>query len=73
MDKFVKWLFNQAWYAEFLIEIDLKILLRKTRARLNLKIEPWVNMQRYADPKIYLIFYTKLMPILRLNNIWASF
>jgi hypothetical protein len=27
-----------AWYAEFLLEIDLKILLRKTGARLNLKL-----------------------------------
>jgi hypothetical protein len=27
-----------AWYAEFLFEINLKILLRKTRARLNFKI-----------------------------------
>ena len=27
-----------AWYAEFLLEIDLKILLRKTGTRLNLKI-----------------------------------
>jgi hypothetical protein len=29
----------RAWYAEFLLEIDLKILLRKTGARLNLKTE----------------------------------
>jgi hypothetical protein len=29
---------NQAWYAEFLLEINLKILLRKTGARLNFKI-----------------------------------
>jgi hypothetical protein len=28
----------QAWYADFLLEIDLKILLRKTGARLNFKI-----------------------------------
>jgi hypothetical protein len=28
-----------AWYAEFLLEIDLKILLRKTGARLNMKIK----------------------------------
>jgi hypothetical protein len=28
----------QAWYAEFLLEMDLKILLRKTGARLNFKI-----------------------------------
>jgi hypothetical protein len=28
----------QAWYAEFLLEIDLKTLLRKTGARLNFKI-----------------------------------
>jgi hypothetical protein len=28
----------QAWYAEFLLEIDLKILLRKTGARLIFKI-----------------------------------
>jgi hypothetical protein len=28
----------QAWYAEFLLEIELKILLRKTGARLNFKI-----------------------------------
>jgi hypothetical protein len=27
-----------SWYAEFLREIDLKILLRKTVARLNFKI-----------------------------------
>jgi hypothetical protein len=27
-----------AWYAEFLLEIDLEILLRKTGARLNFKI-----------------------------------
>jgi hypothetical protein len=30
---------DQAWYAEFLLEIDLKILMRKTGARLILKIE----------------------------------
>jgi hypothetical protein len=29
---------NQAWYAELLLEINLKILLRKTGARLNFKI-----------------------------------
>jgi hypothetical protein len=28
----------QAWYAELLLEMDLKILLRKTGARLNFKI-----------------------------------
>jgi hypothetical protein len=28
----------QAWYAEFLLEIDLKILLRKAGARLIFKI-----------------------------------
>jgi hypothetical protein len=27
-----------AWYAKFLLEIDLKVLLRKTGARLNFKI-----------------------------------
>jgi hypothetical protein len=27
-----------AWYAKFLLEISLKILLRKTGARLNFKI-----------------------------------
>jgi hypothetical protein len=27
-----------AWYAEFFLEINLKILLRKTGARLNFKI-----------------------------------
>jgi hypothetical protein len=27
-----------AWYAEFLLEIHLKVLLRKTGARLNFKI-----------------------------------
>jgi hypothetical protein len=27
-----------AWYAEFLLEIDLKILIIKTGARLNFKI-----------------------------------
>jgi hypothetical protein len=27
-----------AWYAEFLLEIDLKILLRKAGARLDFKI-----------------------------------
>jgi hypothetical protein len=31
-------LWGLAWYAEFLLEIDLKILLRKTRARLNFKV-----------------------------------
>jgi hypothetical protein len=29
---------HQAWYAEFLLEIYLKILLRKIGARLNFKI-----------------------------------
>jgi hypothetical protein len=29
---------DQAWYAEFLLEIDLKILPRKTGGRLNFKI-----------------------------------
>jgi hypothetical protein len=28
----------QAWYAEFLLEVILKILLRKTGVRLNFKI-----------------------------------
>jgi hypothetical protein len=32
------WSKDQAWYAEFLLEIDLKILLRKTGVRLNFKI-----------------------------------
>jgi hypothetical protein len=27
-----------AWHAEFLLEINLKVLLRKTGARLNFKI-----------------------------------
>jgi hypothetical protein len=27
-----------AWYAEFLLEIDLEVLHRKTGARLNIKI-----------------------------------
>jgi hypothetical protein len=31
-------LLNGAWYAEFLLEIDLNILLRKTGARLNFKM-----------------------------------
>jgi hypothetical protein len=29
---------DQGWYAEFLLKIDLKILLRKKGARLNFKI-----------------------------------
>jgi hypothetical protein len=29
---------DQAWYAEFVLEINLKILLTKTGARLNFKI-----------------------------------
>ncbi len=29
----------QGWYAEFMLEIDLEVLLRKTGARLNLKID----------------------------------
>jgi hypothetical protein len=28
----------RAWYAEFLLEVDLKILLRQTEAGLNFKI-----------------------------------
>jgi hypothetical protein len=31
-------MWHLAWYAEFLLEIDLKILLTKTGARLNFKI-----------------------------------
>jgi hypothetical protein len=45
-----------AWYAEFLIEIDLKILLRKTRGRLILKI---ALISLHVDPvnlsKIWLL------------------
>jgi hypothetical protein len=29
-----------AWYAEFMLKIDLKILIRKLRARLNMEIKP---------------------------------
>jgi hypothetical protein len=42
----------QAWYAEFLLEIDLKTLLRKTGARLNFKI---TLISLHIDPG--LIFY----------------
>jgi hypothetical protein len=38
---------DQAWYAEFLLEINLKILLRKTGARLNFKI---ALMSLHIDP-----------------------
>jgi hypothetical protein len=40
---------DQAWYAEFLLEIDLKILLRKTEARLNLRIAP---ISFHFDPRL---------------------
>jgi hypothetical protein len=38
---------DQAWYAEFLLEIDLKILLRKTEARLIFKI---IRTSLHIDP-----------------------
>ncbi len=40
---------GQASYAEFLLEIDLKILLRKTGARLNFKIE---LISLHIDPEL---------------------
>jgi hypothetical protein len=40
---------HQAWYAEFLLEINLKILLRKTGARLIFKI---AHMSLHIDPGI---------------------
>ncbi len=39
--------FDLAWYAEFLLEIDLKNLPRKTGARLNFKI---ALMSLHIDP-----------------------
>jgi hypothetical protein len=39
----------QAWYAEFLLEMDLKILLGKTGARLNFKIAI-ISMHFDLDP-----------------------
>jgi hypothetical protein len=36
-----------AWYAEFLVEIDLKNLLRKTVTRFNLKI---ILISLHIDP-----------------------
>jgi hypothetical protein len=42
-------LYVLAWYAEFLLEIDLKILLRKTGARLNFKI---ALISLHTDPGV---------------------
>jgi hypothetical protein len=54
---------SQVWYAEFLLEIDLKILLRKIGARLNFKI---ALKSLHIDPGpragFYIIF---ILPILR--------
>jgi hypothetical protein len=44
-------LWLQALYAEFLLEIDVKILLRKTGARSNLKIS---LISLHIDPGIHL-------------------
>jgi hypothetical protein len=41
----------QAWYAEFLLEIYLKILLIKTGARLNFKI---ALISLHIDPDLQL-------------------
>ena len=41
----------QDWYAEFLLRIDLQILLEKTRARLNLKI---MLKSLHTDPDLHL-------------------
>jgi hypothetical protein len=46
---------HQAWYAEFLLEIDLKILLRKTGARLNLKIS---LISLHIDPRLVCLVIT---------------
>jgi hypothetical protein len=44
------WLFCElAWYAEFLLEIDLKILLKKTGARLIFKI---ALISLHIDPEV---------------------
>jgi hypothetical protein len=42
---------DQAWYAELMLEIDLKILLRKTGARLIFKI---ALISLHIDPEINL-------------------
>jgi hypothetical protein len=33
----------QAWYAEFLLEIDLKILLRKNRSKIELQDRTYMS------------------------------
>jgi hypothetical protein len=42
---------HQAWYAEFLLEIDLKYSLIKTGARLNLKIK-LISLHIGPDPSL---------------------
>jgi hypothetical protein len=41
-----------AWYAELLLEIDLKILLRKTGARLIFKI---TLISLHIDPALFVV------------------
>jgi hypothetical protein len=43
----------QAWFAEFLLEINLKILLRKTGARLNFRI---ALLSLHIDPVLGTLF-----------------
>jgi hypothetical protein len=46
-----------AWYAEFLLEIDLKILLRKTGARLSFKI---ALLSLHVDP-VFILYAIKVV------------
>jgi hypothetical protein len=63
----LKWVL--AWYSEFLLEIDLKILLRKTGASLNFKIDlvslhispgPFDFWKLFLDPKSKLVWFWRL-------------
>jgi hypothetical protein len=57
-----------AWYAELLLEMNLKILLRKTGARLNFKI---ALKSLHIDPAIKLsqeVVVVISIPVLILNH-----
>jgi hypothetical protein len=47
---------DEAWYAEFLLEMDLKILLRKIGARLIFKI---ALISLHIDPALICYFMEK--------------
>jgi hypothetical protein len=64
-----------AWYAEFILEINLKILLRKTGARLNFKIalislhiDPGPTSNISSCEKSSIFFGKKIYQVQHVNN-----